>query len=398
MVTRMFPIEFALFGLTLVGVSVFHTRTLTVALIGLAAIVAYLSLRELEDAAGAITVIHHVYNERVELLNLFLLLTGFALLADKFERSNLPDALPKVLPQGWQGGLALLALVFALSGVLDNIAAALVGATIARHVFGGKVHLAFVAAIVAAANAGGAGSVLGDTTTTMMWVAGVNPLSVLHAYAGALAAFAVFAPVAAVTQHRYSPAQRSAHAPPPVDRVRVVILALAILAAATVNVLATLYKPGYAHAYPILGLTLWAAMLAGALLRAPDFKLLGPAAKGAMFLLALVVAASLMPVESLPAPSIATALGLGAISAVFDNIPLTALALSQGGYDWGVLAYAVGIGGSMIWFGSSAGIAIAGQFPEAKSTLAWLRAGWPIAIGYFVGFGVLIALFGWRPD
>ena len=30
-----------------------------------------------------------------------------------------------------------------------------------------------------------------------------------------------------------------------------------------------------------------------------------------------------------------------------------ALALKQGGYDWGVLAYAVGFGGSMIWFGSS---------------------------------------------
>ncbi len=53
-----------------------------------------------------------------------------------------------------------------------------------------------------------------------------------------------------------------------------------------------------------------------------------------------------------------TALGLGFVSAVFDNIPLTALALKQGGYDWGFLAYAVGFGGSMIWFGSSAGVAL----------------------------------------
>jgi hypothetical protein len=49
-----------------------------------------------------------------------------------------------------------------------------------------------------------------------------------------------------------------------------------------------------------------------------------------------------------------TALGLGFVSAVFDNIPLTALALKHGGYDWGFLAYAVGFAGSMIWFGSSA--------------------------------------------
>ena len=80
--------------------------------------------------------------------------------------------------------------------------------------------------------------------------------------------------------------------------------------------------------------------------------------KGTIFLLALVLSASLMPVEKLPLASWQTALGLGFVSAVFDNIPLTALALRQGGYDWGFLAYAVGFGGSMIWFGSSAGVAL----------------------------------------
>ena len=69
--------------------------------------------------------------------------------------------------------------------------------------------------------------------------------------------------------------------------------------------------------------------------------------------LALVTAASMMPVEKLPAAAWPTALGLGFVSAVFDNIPLTALALKQGGYDWGFLAYAVGFGGSMIWFAIS---------------------------------------------
>ena len=37
-------------------------------------------------------------------------------------------------------------------------------------------------------------------------------------------------------------------------------------------------------------------------------------------------------------PLMANSLGLGFVSAVFDNIPLTALALKQGGYDWGMLA------------------------------------------------------------
>ena len=93
-----------------------------------------------------------------------------------------------------------------------------------------------------------------------------------------------------------------------------------------------------------------------------------------------------MPVEKLPAASWQTTFGLGFVSAVFDNIPLTALALKQGGYDWGMLAYAVGFGGSMIWFGSSAGVAISNMYPEAKSVGQWLRHGWHVALAYVVGF------------
>ena len=91
------------------------------------------------------------------------------------------------------------------------------------------------------------------------------------------------------------------------------------------------------------------------------------------------------------------ALGLGFVSAVFDNIPLTALALKQGGYDWGMLAYAVGFGGSMIWFGSSAGVALSNMYPEGKSVGNWLRHGWHVALAYVVGFAVLFFTLGWQP-
>jgi hypothetical protein len=116
-----------------------------------------------------------------------------------------------------------------------------------------------------------------------------------------------------------------------------------------------------------------------------------------VFLLALVTCASLMPVERLPAASWQTAFGLGFISAVFDNIPLTALAIKQGGYDWGMLAYTVGFGGSMIWFGSSAGVALSNMYPQAKSVGAWVRHGWHVALAYVVGFVVMLALLGWNP-
>src|SRR5688572_26674384 len=85
-------------------------------------------------------------------------------------------------------------------------------------------------------------------------------------------------------------------------------------------------------------------------------------------------------------------------SAVFDNIPLTALALKQGGYDWGMLAYAVGFGGTMTWFGSSAGVALANMYPEAKSVGLWLRHGWFVVLAYVLGFLVMLVIFGWKPD
>jgi Na+/H+ antiporter NhaD/arsenite permease-like protein len=92
------------------------------------------------------------------------------------------------------------------------------------------------------------------------------------------------------------------------------------------------------------------------------------------------------------------ALGLGFVSAVFDNIPLTALALKQGGYDWGYIAYAVGFGGSMIWFGSSAGVALSNMYPEGKNAIAWLRGGWHVTLAYVIGFFVMLAVQGWVPQ
>jgi Na+/H+ antiporter NhaD/arsenite permease-like protein len=86
------------------------------------------------------------------------------------------------------------------------------------------------------------------------------------------------------------------------------------------------------------------------------------------------------------------------VSSVFDNIPLTALALKQDGYDWGMLAYAVGFGGSMIWFGSSAGVAISNMYSEAKSVGRWLKHGWHVTIAYVVGFAVMLAVTGWHPS
>ncbi|QHO76534.1 citrate transporter [Bradyrhizobium sp. CCBAU 051011] len=393
------PVDFILFALTLLGVALFHHRTLQVALTGLAAIVIYkLVFTGFKDGTGLAGLGHHMAHEWVTLANLFLLLMGFALLSRHFEESRIPDAMPALLPDDWKGGVVLLVLVFVLSSFLDNIAAALIGGTVARHVFRGNVHIGYLAAIVAASNAGGAGSVVGDTTTTMMWIAGVSPLAVVEAYIAAVAAMLVFAVPASIQQQRFSPIQKDPSKSVMIDPARVLIVAAILIAALAANIIANVKFPALLDTMPVLGIAVWAIILLTAAWRAPDWKVMPETFKGTIFLLALVTAASLMPVEKLPAASWPTTLGLGFVSAVFDNIPLTALALKQGGYDWGYLAYAVGFGGSMIWFGSSAGVALSNMYPEAKSVGRWVSQGWPVAAAYVIGFFVMLAVLGWHPD
>jgi Na+/H+ antiporter NhaD/arsenite permease-like protein len=393
------PVDFILFALTLLGVAVFHHKTLQVALAGLAGIVLYkLFFTGFKTGAGLTGLALHMQHEAVVLSNLFLLLMGFALLSRHFENSRLPDEMPAFLPDGWRGGLALLAIVFVLSAFLDNIAAALIGGAMARHVFRGKVHIGYLAGIVAASNAGGAGSVVGDTTTTMMWIDGISPLRVVEAYIAAGAAFLVFGIPAALQQHRYAPIEKDAPSGLKIDWASVGIVAAILVIAIAANVTANLRFPALLDVIPVIGIAVWVVILATAPIRRPDWAIMPETFKGTIFLLALVTCASLMPVEELPAASWQTALGLGFLSAVFDNIPLTALALKQGGYDWGYLAFTVGFGGSMIWFGSSAGVALSNMYPEAKSVGRWLRDGWPVAVAYVFGFFVMLAILGWKPD
>jgi Na+/H+ antiporter NhaD/arsenite permease-like protein len=392
------PLEFVLFALTLAGVALFHRYTLQVALAGLAAITLYkLAFTGFKAGSGLAGLGAHLAHEWIILANLLGLLLGFAILSKHFEDSNVPAELPKFLPDDWKGGFVLLVMVFVLSSFLDNIAAALIGGTMAGAVFRKKVHIGYLAAIVAASNAGGAGSVVGDTTTTMMWIDGVSPLAVLDAYIAASVALVICGIFAAKQQHRYAPITRDAPAGVRVDWTRVGIVAFILLAAILANVVANLRFPAVLDQFPVIGAAVWVAILLATPLRKPDWSLLPEAFKGSVFLLALVAIASMMPVEKLPAPSWQTALGLGFVSAVFDNIPLTALALKQGGYDWGMLAYCVGFGGSMIWFGSSAGVALSNMYPEAKSVGRWLKHGWHVALAYVVGFAVLMAVLGWHP-
>lgn len=392
------PVEFLIFGVVLAGVGLFHHHTFKIGVTGATVLAIYKILfSPFRSGPGVGGFVSHLGHEWVILANLLLLLMGFALLARHFEESGVPGMLPRFLPDDWKGGFVLLVAVAFLSSFLDNIAAALIGGAVARTVFKGKVHVGFLAAIVAASNAGGAFSVVGDTTTTMMWIAGVSPLEVIEASIGTVVAIVIFGIPLAKVQQYYQPIQADPAVGLRIDWTRVGVVLSILSLAIVVNVVMNTEFHEISDLAPFLGAAVWVAILGTAWLRKPEWRLLPEAMKGSIFLLSLVLCASMMPVEKLPTASWQTAFGLGFISAVFDNIPLTALALKQGGYDWGFLAYSVGFGGSMIWFGSSAGVALSSAYPEMRNTKDYLQKGYWIAIAYTVAFLTMLQVLGFHP-
>lgn len=385
-----FPVrpEFILFALTLAAVAVFHQHTMKVAIAGLVAVLLY-KLLFVPD----FNLVYHIFGhgeqegEWSTLLNLSGLLFGFAILAKHFEDSGIPLKLPDYLPDDWKGGFVLLIAIGIISTFLDNIAAAMIGGTVAYVVFRGRVHIGYLAAIVAASNAGGAGSVVGDTTTTMMWIDGVHAKDVTHAFIASVSAVLIFGIIASRQQDKFSRITKDAPAGGVDIQWRKLLVVVLMLAGAILT--------NWGLDFPALGV--WIAILIGSAFTPTPWGEIPGALKGTIFLLCLVLCASLMPVKELPLASWQTAFSLGFVSAVFDNIPLTKLCLEQGGYDWGILAFAVGFGGSMIWFGSSAGVAIANKYPEARSTMSYIRNGWHVTLAYIVSFFIMVSIAGWHP-
>jgi len=390
-------VEFIIFGLILLWVALFHKQTFWVAVIGLTVLLTFKLVYDpgfhlLGHLFGTTPMSEQLMDKGLRqgewgiIINLLGLLLGFAILSKIFEESGVPDILPRFLPDDWKGPFILLVFVFVLSSFLDNIAAALIGGAIAIVVFKKRVHIGYIAAIVAASNGGGSGSVVGDTTTTMMWIDGVSAFNVLHGFIAAGTALLFFAWFASHQQDKYQRIQKDANLNVKIDWVKIFNVGLMLAGAIVSNIL-----------YDMPALGVWIAIVIGALLRPVPWKEVPVAIKGTIFLLCLVFCASLMPVEELPNASWITALALGFLSAVFDNIPLTKLCLDQGHFDWGMLAYSVGFGGSMIWFGSSAGVAITNKFPESRNVILWVKNGWHVAVAYVLGFFVLYFIMGWEP-
>lgn len=96
-------------------------------------------------------------------------------------------------------------------------------------------------------------------------------------------------------------------------------------------------------------------------------------------------------------PPLAANYVVGLISAVFDNVPLTAALLKSGidmsAAQWLTLTYSVGVGGSLLAIGSAAGV-VAMSKVEALTFITYLRYSGYLLVAYTLGFfGVYLVSF-----
>jgi Na+/H+ antiporter NhaD/arsenite permease-like protein len=306
-----------------------------------------------------------------------------------------------------------------LSTVLDNIAAAMIGGTILLSRYENDAPFRMLVGIICASNLGGAGSPVGDTTTVMMFVSNdpvVPTAQIFAAFVATIPAMILISlwavrhdmkpqsahPDVALLLHRADDAAPDTDAEMGEDDIVYLAVGEEQKRIQWRMVMALLAVPGLiiGNFLDQPGLGLWMGLGLGLLFGWTRISLLEiwKALPGTLFLCVLVATAELLPLEALK-PQLeylgrdTVAILMGLLSAWFDNIPLTAVCLQLKGFDWGLLAYSVGYGGSAMWFGSSAGVALGLLFKDVYNTKKWFSAFFVVTATYLAGAAVYLAVF-----
>ncbi|MEK9284885.1 MULTISPECIES: sodium:proton antiporter NhaD [unclassified Bradyrhizobium] len=314
-------------------------------------------------------------------------------------------------------------VTFFLSAILDNLTTTIVMISLLQKLIGDRQdRLWFASIIVIAANAGGAWTVIGDVTTTMLWIGGqISPVSIMGA---------VFLPSLLnllIPLLIIGSFVKGKEIIPPLqqemqgrkielfERNLMFYLGLGTLIAVPVFKAAT-------HLAPFMGILfglgiLW---LVGEIVhRHKDEEARRPLTlvhaltridmSSIVFFVGILLAVACLEhahiLEQLAKWLDATVgrldiivILLGLLSAVIDNVPLVAATMGMynlaqyppDSFIWEFIAYCAGTGGSILIIGSAAGVAAMGL---EKIEFLWYarRIGGPALAGYLAGAMVYIA-------
>ncbi|MEA2092034.1 MAG: sodium:proton antiporter NhaD, partial [Campylobacterota bacterium] len=307
-------------------------------------------------------------------------------------------------------------IAFFLSPIADNLTTALILATVLITIE--QKNKAFLVPgainIVVAANAGGAWSPFGDITTLMAWTAGKGTfVDFLFLFPASIAGYLV----TAFLLSRFVPdtvpdVDLTKEEVPVMSRGAKVVMGLGIF---------TIFSAVMSH--QVLHLpAMWGMMFGLALLKMYDyglkkkhgegFKVFESIAKienntlmfffgilaavGALYFIGWLALAAVVYDPSVLGPTWSN-IGVGFLSAIVDNIPVMSAVLKASpdmGLDqWMLVTLTAGVGGSMISFGSAAGVGVMGKLPGVYTFGAHMKYAWTIVIGYFVSIAIWYAQY-----
>jgi len=312
----------------------------------------------------------------------------------------------------------LTSLAFIFSSFLDNLTTTIVFIQIASRFFRKENLLRTGIAIVIAANAGGAFSPIGDVTTTMLWLAQkFDVLTVMtHVFLPSLTVFLVSN--ALIGQHIRQDTRDIRERSSPLRRSEIVIIMFCLASFVLPLFMNMMHLPPYVGLLLGLGIV-WFAVDIFRIRNAKSTKLALSIEKlfqktdiasiyffigillaiGALRHLGVLDQLSLMIFGSTstgPRVFLGSTI-LGIVSAVFDNIPLTAAAIeivhTTSSELWTLLAFTVGVGGSLLVIGSAPGI-IAMTLLKNLTFGVYMRiATVPVLLAYAAGIGVWVTQF-----
>lgn len=307
--------------------------------------------------------------------------------------------------------LVISFLTFFLSAVLDNLTVTIVMTQIALRFFKKNNLLVMVASIVIMANAGGAWSPIGDVTTIMLWLAkkftsgeiimqGFLPALLL----GVTSTFMLLPKIVSTTTDSQEDLDIK------FSRSEKVVMSLALISFSFPILAHTVGLRPYLGLLFGLGLV-WTAIeffktrshQPSHLASNIDHLLQKVDISSLKFFIGILLAVSGLGVLGILDQISVMILGaaqetnriiignifLGLLSAIVDNVPLTALAIdlikTQDTSLWILLALAVGTGGSVLIIGSVSGVVAMGMVKELRFDRYLKIASLPALVGYAVG-------------
>lgn len=316
-------------------------------------------------------------------------------------------------------------VTFFLSAILDNLTTTIVMVSLIQKLIGKKDdRLLFASVIVIAANAGGAWTVIGDVTTTMLWIGGqLSPVSIMEAVllpslTNLLVPLLIIGYFVKGKEIVPPPREETqGHQIELFERNLMFSLGLGTLVAVPVFKTVT-------HLAPFMGILFGLGLLwlVGEIVhRHKDEDTRRPLTlvhaltridmSAIVFFLGILMAVACLEharVLELLAKWLDATVGrldiivilLGLLSAVIDNVPLVAATMGMynlvqhppDSFIWEFMAYCAGTGGSILIIGSAAGVAAMGL---EKIEFFWYarRIAGPALAGYLAGAMVYIVQY-----